>query len=203
MTIAPAPRRGLFLCVLLRTLRPFFRFMQPFLGVLWGRTGCIFFCAHFSALLQSFFARIFSKFRVFFVRLFPPFRPFSGGILRQFRRLFCAVFCFVCRPPGKITTGSQSRKQGGTEQRSFLRPFLSRFGYQSTPAKPHKQRPERHQTRAHVRVRISSFFLCLYCAISVPPWLPIATHSNTPEAMKNPGIKPFSAKYRGFHFGGR
>lgn len=162
------------------------------------------FCAHFSALLQSFFYSDFLEVsRLFLSDFFRRFGLFLVAFCGSFAAFFCAVFCFVCRPPGKITTGSQSRKQGGAEQRSFLCPFLSRFGHQSTPAKPHKQRPERHQTRAHVRVRISSFFLCLYCAISVPPWLPIATHSNTPEAMKNPGIKPFLAKYRGLQIGGR
>lgn len=82
------------------------------------------FCAHFSALLQSFFARIFSKFRVFFYPTFSAVSAFFWWHFAAVSPLFCAVFCFVCKPPGKITTGSQSRKQGGTEQRSF---FMSVF----------------------------------------------------------------------------
>lgn len=173
MTTTPAPRRGLF-------------------------------CAHFSALLQSFFARIFSKFRVFFCPTFSAVSAFFwwhfAAVSPPFFVLFFALFA------GRRARSPRAARAGSREGQSsalFLRPFLSRFGHQSAPAKPHKQRPERHQTRAHVRVSISSFFLCLYCAISVPPWLPIATHSNTPEAMKNPGIKPFSAKYRGLRIGGR
>lgn len=148
--------------------------------------------------------KLFETFAVFF---YPTFSAVSAFFWWHFAAVsppfFVLFFALFAGPPGKITTGSQSRKQGGTEQRSFLCPFLSRFGHPVAPAKPHKQRPERHQTRVHVRVRISSFFLCLYCAISVPPWLPIATHSNTPEAMKNPGIKPFLAKYQGLQIGGR
>ncbi len=173
MTTTPAPRRGLFLCALFRTFAVFL------LG----------------------FSRSFAS---FFIRLFPPFRPFFwwhfAAVSPPF--LCCFLLCLQARR-ARSPRAARAGSREGQSSALFLCPFLSRFGHQSAPAKPHKQRPERHQTRAHVRVRISSFFLCLYCAISVPPWLPIATHSNTPEAMKNPGIKPFLAKYRGLQIGGR
>ena len=185
MTTTPAPRRGLFF------VRTFPHFRGLFL--------CDFLCR-----FGLFYTCTFLQFRPFLGGILRQFRPFLGGILRQFRRLFlcCFLLCLQARrarSPRAARAGSREGQSGAL----FLCPFLSRFGHPVAPAKPHKQRPERHQTRARVRVRISSFFLCLYCAISVPPWLPIATHSNTPEAMKNPGIKPFLAKYRGLQIGGR
>ncbi|WP_418441591.1 hypothetical protein [Candidatus Allofournierella excrementavium] len=73
----------------------------------------------------SLFARIFSKFRVFF---YPTFSAVSAFFLvafcGSFAAFFVLFFALFAGPPGKITTGSQSRKQGGTEQRSF---FMSVF----------------------------------------------------------------------------
>ena len=192
MTTTPAPRRGLF-CAHFSALCA--RFFAP--------------CSHFSGFCgdgqgASFLCKLFETFAVFFVRLFPPFRPFFwwhfAAVSPPFSVLLFALFA---GPPGKIAASCRGWQQGGAGRRPFLCAISSRFVCPPAPAKPHEQRPERHQTSARVCVRVSSYFLCHYCAISVPPRLPIATHSNTPEAMKNPGIKPFLAKYRGLQIGGR
>ena len=169
----------------------------------------------FSRSFVVFFVRTFPHFRglflcdfcavsaFFILALFCSFGLFLVAFCGSFAAFFVLLFALFASPWARSPRAARAGSREGQSSALFLCPFLSRFGHQSAPAKPHKQRPERHQTRAHVRVRISSFFLCLYCAISVPPWLPIATHSNTPEAMKNPGIKPFLAKYRGLQIGGR
>lgn len=154
MTTTPAPRRGLFLCALFRTLRPVFRSMQPFLGVLRGRPGCIFFCANFSKLSQS-----------FFIRLFPPFQPFSGGILRQFRRLFCAVFCFVCRPAGQDHYG-QPEPEAGRDRAALF--FYVRF----CRVLGISQHPQSRTNRGRSGTRSAPMFVYAFpvfsCAFTVP-----------------------------------
>lgn len=164
--------------------------------------------------LQSSFVRTFAHFTAFFARLFPPFGPFLclhffavsafwgwhfAAVSPPFFVLFFALFAGPwARSPRAAGAGS-----GGAGWHPFLCAISSRFVCPPAPAKPHKQRPERHQTRARVCVRVSSHFLCHYCAISVPPPLPTAAHRNTRRTIKNPGIKPFSAKYRGLQIGGR
>lgn len=165
MTTTPAPRRGLFLCVLLRTLRPFFRFMQPFLGVLWGRTGCIFFCAHFSALLQSFLLGFSRSFASFFIRLFPPFRPFSGGILQQFRRLFlcCFLLCLQARRARSPRAAGAGSREGQSSALFYVR-FCRVLGISQHP----QIRTNRGRSGTRPALGSVSAFPVFSCAFTVP-----------------------------------
>ena len=106
MTHHPGPAPGSFF------VRIFSKFRGLFLCVLF-RTFAVFFCVTFCAVSAFFILALFCSFGLFWV-------AFCGS----FAAFFVLFFALFAGPSGKITTGSQSRKQGGTERRSF---FMSVF----------------------------------------------------------------------------
>ena len=57
--------------------------------------------------------------------------------------------------------------------------------------------------KAREQTRMVRDLLCRYCVVPVLPKALFAAHGYPQEANESPGIQPFSAKYRGFCFGGR
>ena len=192
MTTTPAPRRGLFCAHFSALCARFFASCSHFSGFCGDGQGASFLCKLFETFAVFFLSDFFRRFGLFLV-------AFCGS----FAAFFCAVFCFVCRPAGQDHLG-QPEPEAGRDRAAlfFMSVFVAFWASVSTRKAAQTEAGAAPDPRPCSCTHFQ-FFLCLYCAISVPPWLPIATHSNTPEAMKNPGIKPFLAKYRGLQIGGR
>ena len=178
MTTTPAPRRGLFCAHFSALCARFFAPCSHFSGFCGDGQGASFFVQTFRNFRSLFLLGFSRSFAYFFIRLFPPFRPFSGGILRQFRRLFLCCFLLCLQAPGRDRHGQPEPAAEGAGWHPFCARFLRILSARQRPEnRTDTGRSGNGQARGRLR-GISSFFpvplLCHFCAAmaahACPPW---------------------------------
>ena len=163
MTIAPAPRRGLFLCELFRTFAAGFSLHAAIFGA-FPRVLRIppFLCV----LLRPFLSNFFRCLAFFFLlALFCSFQPFLMAFYGSFAAFFCAVFCFVCRPAGQDHHG-QPEPEAGRDRAALF--FYVRF----CRVLGISQHPQSRTNRGRSGTRPAPMFVYAFpvfsCAFTVP-----------------------------------